>query len=105
MNKQVSYAYQHLSRTETLGKCIHGSMYLCPALLIALGKFEYYGSGGCQIGDSIDSHNRPFSHIASVIECFNVSVKYPHVNSKKWPPIWRSLLFLSVLFFEFFRHQ
>lgn len=51
-----------------LGKCIHGSMYLCPALLIALGKFEYYGSGGCQIGDSIDSHNRPFSHIASVIE-------------------------------------
>ena len=71
MNKQVSYAYQHLSRTETLGKCIHGSMYLCPALLIALGKFEYYGSGGCQIGDSIDSHNRPFSHIASVIECFN----------------------------------
>ena len=46
-------------------------MYLCPALLIALGKFEYYGSGGCQIGDSIDSHNRPFSHIASVIECFN----------------------------------
>ncbi|MGO5207904.1 hypothetical protein ACTQ28_11470 [Bacillota bacterium LCP21S3_A4] len=54
-----------------LGKCIHGSMYLCPALLIALGKFEYYGSGGCQIGDSIDSHNRPFSHIASVIECFN----------------------------------
>lgn len=61
MNKQVSYAYQHLSRTETLGKCIHGSMYLCPALLIALGKFEYYGSGGCQIGDSIDSHNRPFS--------------------------------------------
>lgn len=34
MNKQVSYAYQHLSRTETLGKCIHGSMYLCPALLI-----------------------------------------------------------------------
>lgn len=52
MNKQVSYAYQHLSRTETLGKCIHGSMYLCPALLIALGKFEYYGSGGCQIGDS-----------------------------------------------------
>ena len=26
-------------------------------LLIALGKFEYYGSGGCQIGDSIDSHN------------------------------------------------
>lgn len=57
MNKQVSYAYQHLSRTETLGKCIHGSMYLCPALLIALGKFEYYGSGGCQIGDSIDSHN------------------------------------------------
>ena len=21
MNKQVSYAYQHLSRTETLGKC------------------------------------------------------------------------------------
>lgn len=68
MNKQVSYAYQHLSRTETLGKCIHGSMYLCPALLIALGKFEYYGSGGCQIGDSIDSHNRPFSHIASVID-------------------------------------
>ena len=54
-----------------LGKCVHGSMYLCPALLIALGKFEYYGSGGCQIGDSIDSHNRPFSHIASVIECFN----------------------------------
>lgn len=71
MNKQVSYAYQHLSRTETLGKRIHGSMYLCPPLLIALGKFEYYGSGGCQIGDSIDSHNRPFSHIASVIECFN----------------------------------
>ena len=88
MNKQVSYAYQHLSRTETLfidasticnanipfflGKCIHGSMYLCPALLIALGKFEYYGSGGCQIGDSIDSHNRPFSHIASVIECLSL---------------------------------
>ena len=46
-------------------------MYLCPALLIALGKFEYYGSGGCQICDSIDSHIRPFSHIASVIECFN----------------------------------
>lgn len=85
MNKQVSYAYQHLSRTETLGKCIHGSMYLCPALLIALGKFEYYGSGGCQIGDSIDSHNRPFwSCLSNAIHSgpFVTKAKEEFSNSK-----------------------
>lgn len=57
-----------------LGRSIHGSLYLCPALLLALNEFAFFGSGGCQIGDKEDSNNRPISHILSVISQFGAKV-------------------------------
>lgn len=56
-----------------LGQFIHGSMYLCPALLCALGEFNYYGSGGCRIGNSINSE-RPIAHIISVMREFGAVI-------------------------------
>ena len=50
-----------------LSNTIHGSMYLCPALLCALGEFRYFGSGGCRIGNN-QSNERPVHHIMSVID-------------------------------------
>ena len=59
---------------EFLGRCIHGSLYLCPALLTAIGYFEYFGSGGCQIGNSEDLNERPINHVLSVISKFGHEV-------------------------------
>ena len=56
-----------------LAQFIHGSMYLCPALLCALGEFNYYGSGGCRIGNSINSE-RPIAHIISVMREFGAVI-------------------------------
>lgn len=70
-----------------LGKCIHGSMYLCPALLIALGKFEYYGSGGCQIGDSIDSHNRPSTEHEAQLSALENQIQW-YDDQAKYHPNW-----------------
>ena len=50
-----------------LSRCIHGSLYMCPALLVANKRFCFYGSGGCQIGDSLDKNKRPIAHIMSVM--------------------------------------
>jgi UDP-N-acetylglucosamine enolpyruvyl transferase len=50
-----------------LSRCIHGSLYMCPALLVANKRFCFYGSGGCQIGDSLDKNRRPIAHIMSVM--------------------------------------
>lgn len=59
-----------------LGRLIHGSMYLCPALLVALGHFNYYGSGGCQIGDNEYSNQRPIEHILSMMSMFGAELSY-----------------------------
>lgn len=53
-----------------LSRCIHGSLYMCPALLVANGSFWFYGAGGCQIGTAMDDNKRPISHIMSVMEEF-----------------------------------
>ncbi len=57
-----------------LGKAIHGSMYLCPALLMSLGQFEFFGSGGCKIGDDEDLNKRPVDHVVSVISNLGAKV-------------------------------
>ena len=55
---------------------IHGSMYLCPALSVALGEFTYYGSGGCQIGDNEANNSRPIQHIMEVLSKFGVHISF-----------------------------
>lgn len=57
-----------------LGRSIHGSLYLCPALLLALNEFSFFGSGGCQIGSKEDGNHRPISHILSVMSQFGAEV-------------------------------
>lgn len=57
-----------------LSQLIHGSMYLCPALLCSNGEFNYYGSGGCRIGNGINS-KRPVEHIMSVMKSFGASIE------------------------------
>lgn len=57
-----------------LGKQIHGSMYLCPALLMSLGWFEYFGSGGCQIGSAEENKKRPIDHIFSTVSLFGAKI-------------------------------
>ena len=59
-----------------LGQMIHGSMYLCPALSVALGEFTYYGSGGCQIGDNEANNSRPIQHIMEVLSKFGVHISF-----------------------------
>lgn len=60
-----------------LSQLIHGSMYLCPALLCSNGEFNYYGSGGCRIGNG-SNNERPVEHIMSVMKSFGASIE---VNS------------------------
>lgn len=50
---------------------IHGSVYLMPALLIRLKKFEFYGAGGCQIGGQGD---RPIEQIIDVMRKFGANI-------------------------------
>ena len=57
------------------GKLIHGTMYLCPAFITAMGRFGYYGSGGCQIGSNEDANTRPLSHILSVMKKFGTDIE------------------------------
>ena len=62
-----------------LGHFIHGSMYLCPALLCSNGEFNYYGSGGCKIGNG-KNNERPIEHILSVMELFGASIEHNQVG-------------------------
>lgn len=57
-----------------LSQLIHGSMYLCPALLCSNGEFNYYGSGGCRIGNG-SNNERPVEHIMSVMKSFGASIE------------------------------
>ena len=59
---------------EKLGKLIHGSMYLCPALLMSMGAFDYFGSGGCQIGSKEDDNQRPIDHILTVMSLMGANL-------------------------------
>lgn len=47
MNKQVSYAYQHLSRTETIllgiNPCIYGLNYHDPAVVVLIDGRVVFG--------------------------------------------------------------
>lgn len=61
-----------------LGNLIHGSMYLCPALIVALHEFAFFGSGGCQIGNKLEEYKRPFKHIISVMAQFGVNIICDH---------------------------
>lgn len=56
---------------ENLSKLIHGSLYLMPALLIRLGKFEFAGAGGCQIGDK---KSRPYNHVLDIMKKFGANI-------------------------------
>jgi UDP-N-acetylglucosamine 1-carboxyvinyltransferase len=58
-----------------LGKLIHGSMYLTSALIMKLGKFKYYGSGGCQIGNLDENGKRPINYIWDVMQKFGIKIK------------------------------
>lgn len=55
-----------------LSRIIHGSLYLMPALLIRFGKFEFFESGGCQIGDN--DGRRPVNHIINVMKRFGAEI-------------------------------
>lgn len=59
---------------DNLGKLIHGSMYLCPALLMSLGSFDFFGSGGCQIGSNEENNQRPIGHILSVMSLMGAHI-------------------------------
>lgn len=50
-----------------LSNLIHGSVYLIPALLVRFGKVEFFGAGGCQIGEN---ETRPIKHILDILELF-----------------------------------
>lgn len=56
---------------ENLSKLIHGSLYLMPALLIRLGKFQFAGAGGCQIGDR---KSRPYNHVLDIMKKFGANI-------------------------------
>lgn len=54
-----------------LSNLIHGSVYLIPALLVRFGKVEFFGSGGCQIGDN---ETRPIQHVLDILKMFGTEV-------------------------------
>ena len=62
-----------------LSQLIHGSMYLCPALLCLNGEFNYYGSGGCRIGNG-KNNERPIEHIMSVMKSFGASIEFNQIG-------------------------
>lgn len=66
---------------ENLSKKIHGSVYLLPALAIRLSKFEYSGSGGCQIGSSSNNGERPYKHIIGIIQSLGFT---PSLNDNQY---------------------
>ena len=76
-----------------LGQLIHGSMYLCPALLCSNGEFNYFGSGGCKIGNG-NNNERPIEHIMSVMNLFGASIEFNQVgihgiykSDNSWEPV------------------
>lgn len=54
-----------------LSNLIHGSVYLIPALLVRFGKVEFFGSGGCQIGEN---ETRPIKHVLDILKIFGAQV-------------------------------
>lgn len=54
-----------------LSNLIHGSVYLIPALLARFGRVEFFGAGGCQIGEN---DTRPIQHILDIIKLFGAQV-------------------------------
>ena len=69
-----------------LSKQIHGSMYLTAALIVKLGRFKYYGSGGCQIGDIKENGQRPINYIWEVMQKFNVEIKNSMTSVSGYAP-------------------
>ncbi len=53
---------------------IHGSLYLVPSLLGALGAVAFRESGGCAIGDDPDGR-RPTEHVERVLKRFGGRIK------------------------------
>lgn len=57
-----------------LSQKIHGSLYLMPSYAMRFGGFEFFGSGGCQIGGNQSRGKRPVGHILSVMEKFGIEL-------------------------------
>ena len=55
---------------KSLSAEIHGSLYLIPSLLAAMGQVRFHGAGGCLIGDPATGGARPIEHIVHVLERF-----------------------------------
>jgi UDP-N-acetylglucosamine 1-carboxyvinyltransferase len=54
---------------------IHGSLYLIPSLLVAMGRVRFETAGGCLIGDSANLGARPTHHILSVLKMFGATFR------------------------------
>ncbi|HSQ97460.1 MAG TPA: hypothetical protein VLL98_01945 [Rickettsiales bacterium] len=72
---------KYCSIDPELTKKIHGSIYLIPALAVRFKKFDFFESGGCQIGNKNSNGKRPVSHIAEVLQKFDFDIVKDNNNN------------------------